>query len=313
VRPEFLPANRRIVESLNPVPFLGIGRLVDRQGRPVDRAVFDDLSAQNLVHHAPLIVDLIRFVRTHRGNREKVEEIVDRDSGRLVALRLYTSIPELTGGVRGRAAMEVIGELRELTGKPLRFLLNAERGRRRAPKLTMGLVRMFTEGTTPMVIEIDPFLIALNEGYKLLPADLRERWRQFEGKRKPWHERAWAWAYAKRCEVERQSYPKLLRDWGIPSDPKHPDRAWDRFVSGWRFLKATGTLLGWQVVRMRGDVPDLIEFHFDTTVVRHLMRRERTAAAILGGRSGSGESGSGSGEPEPLESALGGHLRAAGE
>lgn len=280
-----VPMNQQVVETFNPQ--ITLHTLTDRHGNPVTGAVLDQLSQQNLVRHAPLLVDLVRFTRKHMGT-DKVTRVIEEGTNKVVGYRLHTSVPELTQ-LRGKAGQKVIEELRALMRKPMKILLRTSKYdgkiKRSAPTLTTGIIREIdVEVNKPLIVEFSSILMALEEGFKLLPDDLRKRWARFQGRRQLYHELAWAWAFQARFERHDETVDKLLERWGIEDDPVHPARKWERFDSCIKFLTDTRVVCRYQVMRRKKGNPDLVRFWFDRFELRHielLPREEEPPRNIL--------------------------------
>ena len=269
-----IPMNKRVVETFNPKVMLRT--LKDPQGRPLDKARLDEVSQQTLVHHAPLLVDLVRFCRENMNNSDKVQKVMVENSEEVVGIRLTTSIPELTS-MRGKPAKAILDELRGLMRKPIRVLFQSSkfkgRIRRQAPTLTTGIIRdLAVDVGKPLVVEISSLLMAIEGGFRLLPDNLRERWARFPERRQPHHEAAWGWAMLARFEYHEEGVEKLLKVWGIELDRKDPKRTWQRFQSCIRFLRQTMVLIDHRVLRLKNGKPDMIRFHFDPFELRHIER-----------------------------------------
>lgn len=272
-----VPVNRRIVDTFNPLVYMGT--ITDGDGRPITGAVADELTAQRLVSNAPVIVELIRFIRAHKNNPEKIQLIRNDHTGAVDYYRLSVTVPELTGGLRGKAAAAVIEELRSLVAKPMQFLLTTENAgkvkgkrKRKSPILKTGLIAAATFNTVPMILDVSSWIMRLEEGFKMLPADLRERWARYFGRRKLHHEMAWGWAYQAQREVHREGVDKLIVCWGLSGEAKNPKRLWERFESCCQFLKETGVALEIRTVRKKNGRPEMMEFRFDRKVMPFLQK-----------------------------------------
>lgn len=261
----------------------GLTTIRDSKGKPITTAEADDMTRQHLVHNLPLIVDLCRFIRDNRNNLDKVSPQMDKATGEITAYRLHCSIPELTDGLRGKAAEGVLDELTELAAQPVRFFLNPvadSKERWQTGQIKAGLVQSFTRNTQPLQIVVHSLIMDVSKAFRMAPHDLRARWRKFSGERRIWHEMAWGWAWNQRMQMTEWGVDKLLQAWCIDRDKRNPKRTWDRLDSARQFLLETGIVRRDEVRRWVDGHPDKILFEIDPfespSVRRHMEGLDRS-------------------------------------
>jgi len=255
---------KELLQTFNPIILAGGKATVRWKGGVASLKDLKEIGDERLLHHAPLLFDLIYFYQKHRNNPQRIN-VTELEGEPVITLKAR-SVYDLTSVQSQDAAEGVKRELVKLTKVHFHLIYETDSSLKRKKGKGVYKVSQITSKNTfsPFLLRVDinpkngqvtvishQFLTTIENHYRHVPADIRSRWNRWKPQSKITHamKLASGWSWMQRRNRVPVRVGKFLQVCDLQPDIKNPKRLWERLQSVLKWLQVTLEISRYQLYR----------------------------------------------------------------
>jgi|GEM_PF-4867869 len=255
---------KELLQTFNPIILAGGKAEVRWRGGLASLKSLKEIGDEKLVHHAPLLFDLIHFYQKHQNNPNRIN-VTELEGEPVITLKAR-SVYDLTSVQSQDAAEGVKSELIKLTNVQFHLIYETDSSlKRKKGRGAYKVSKIISKNSfSPFLLRVDinpkngqvaviahQFLTTIENHCRHVPADIRSRWNRWVPQSKITHamKLASGWSWMQRMNRVPVRVEKFLQVCDLQPDRKNPKRLWERLQSVLKWLQVTLEISGYKLYR----------------------------------------------------------------